>query len=138
MHDVSDAYAEYQDRLEERAELDTQGEVLDSLITKFSRLNTGDTLMFCISTILGTDWVTSPRAAGGLSITSDGFVVSGGLFVGSADDLVRNLVNVCDLLELTEDERDLLYELYRSRVTDWRMTRPLDIFQGNSPYTRGE
>ena|ERR1700733_11726611 len=60
-----------------------------------------------------------------LSITSDGFVTcastmsdGGGAFIGSADDLDRNLIAWTS--ELNADDRAEFERIYAARVTDYR------------------
>jgi len=122
---------------EGREPMKAGSEAVESLTEKFRMLKTGDQLMFCISLILGVDWVTHPRAMGGLSITSDGFVVSGGLFIGSADELVRNLAGASEAVGLNEAEKEAFRDLFYNTVTDWRMDVDHEArLYGKSPYTR--
>ena len=71
-----------------------------------------------VACILGENW-TSPRLSH-LSITSDGFVVSGDHFIGSAQDLQRNIDNLLEVADLTKEETRVFWELYACNVTDWR------------------
>lgn len=71
-----------------------------------------------IAYILGQVW-TKPSLRT-LSITSDGFVVSEQNFIGSVEDLERNLGGASAAAELTDAEAVFFYELYRSKVDDWR------------------
>jgi hypothetical protein len=107
-------------------------ELKESLIAKCMRVWGSDRLMFCVSKILGTDWVDHPRAYGGLVITSDGFVQSGGLFIGSVSDLQRNLEGYLEAAELTESERSLFSVLFSKNVQDWRHN-PAPGYRGTYP-----
>ena len=71
-----------------------------------------------VACILGENW-TSPRLSH-LSITSDGFVLSGHNFLGSAYDLGRNIDNLLEVADLTKEETRVFWELYACNVTDWR------------------
>ena len=100
---------------------------LDSLKAKCREVQTSGQMMFCVCQVLGTDWVTCDHAGGGMSITSDGFVVSGSLFIGSADDLERNLRGFLNAAEVNEDERTLFGAMYSQKVHDWRKYAPATL-----------
>lgn len=72
-----------------------------------------------VATIVGEQW-TEPTI-GYISITSDGFLVSGSNFLGSVDDLERNTKNLLDAAELTDEERTEFWKLYHSKIQDWRV-----------------
>ena len=78
--------------------------------------------------ILGESW-TEPEIAG-LSVTSDGFVLTDAEFFGEAADLDRNLLNLLLAAETTSDERTEFERLYRERFDDWR-----PVLSGPSPST---
>lgn len=61
------------------------------------------------------DRVVNPHI-GGISITSDGYVVSGDHFLGSVDDLERNLHGLCAHFDAPDSE---VAELMSS-TSDWR------------------
>ncbi len=64
---------------------------------------------------------------GGLSITSDGFVlaqagppVCHSIFLGAASDWERNWANLLDAAGLTAEEREEAERRYQRNVRDWR------------------
>ena len=79
-----------------------------------------DQMYFIISTILGAGWVEHPRAYGGFSITSDGFVTSGGLFLGGVDDFERNVKGYVAAAELPKHIENRFWDRYARIVSDWR------------------
>ena len=55
-----------------------------------------------------------------ISITSDGFIIgSCNAFLGSADDLARNLQDYFTVL--SKDDKEQFTTLYAARVKDWRL-----------------
>jgi hypothetical protein len=75
--------------------------------------------------VLDQDW-TSPGLAE-MAITSDGFVLArrdGDIgcneWIGDVGDLERNVHNLLDAAELSQDERTEWQRLFQARVTDWR------------------
>ena len=74
-----------------------------------------------VASFLGQDWV-SPRL-GSFSITSDGFVMSGRHFLGSAEDFESNIARLLAVAELNLEEMQLWGALYAARVDDWRTDR---------------
>ncbi len=72
-----------------------------------------------LGAIVGKEW-TVP-ALYGLSVTSDGFVVSGHRFLGDVDveGLKRNIVNLLHAADLFPEEVKLFLRLYAQNVTDW-------------------
>jgi hypothetical protein len=84
-----------------------------------------------VGAIIGHDYGVRDRKGGllsGLSITSDGFVMAnstasdgGGAFIGSADDLNRNLADYQFVLAGENDEdAEEFAKLYAQNVKDWR------------------
>ena len=71
-----------------------------------------------VATILGEQW-TNPTM-GSIYITSDGYAASGDCFIGSVDDLMRNIQNLIIAAELTSEEKKEFWRLYNGKVTDWR------------------
>ncbi len=71
--------------------------------------------------ILGQEW-TSPSLIT-LSITSDGFLVSMEHFLGSATDLEDNLTRLFKAANLSREEQEYFWSLFRQRVDDWRRER---------------
>ena len=51
-----------------------------------------------------------------ISITSDGYIISGGEFYGSIEDLVNNLEGLCEHFNTNICEAEMLME----NTTDWR------------------
>lgn len=82
--------------------------------------NCSPMMHYIMSTIVRADWVRAPRGVGHFSITSDGFVVDGGVFLGSAADFQRNIQGYVEAAGLAPAERDLFSRLYSQAVTDWR------------------
>jgi len=68
--------------------------------------------------ILGERW-TSPSLAS-LSITSDGFLVSGHNFLGTVSDLERNLTEVLDFVKCTPQQKVEFWKHYKNRISDFR------------------
>ena len=68
--------------------------------------------------VLGEHW-TEPEIAW-LSVTVDGHVVSDAHFIGSGQDLDRNVANLLDAAELTQEQRQEWQARYCARVDDWR------------------
>ena len=84
-----------------------------------------------VGAIIGFDYGVRDRKGGllsGLSVTSDGFVMAsstasdgGGAFIGSADDLERNLADYRFTLAGENDEdAEEFAKLYARNVKDWR------------------
>ncbi|KKN20132.1 hypothetical protein LCGC14_0938750 [marine sediment metagenome] len=78
-----------------------------------------------VAYILEEHW-TDPELAE-LHITSDGFVlgrqagdVGCNAWIGSVQDLERNVATLLRVAELTPEQCQRWQELYRRRVTDWR------------------
>ena len=71
-----------------------------------------------VAYVLGEHW-TEPEVAW-LSVSSDGHVVSDAHFIGSGQDLDRNIANLLDAAELTEEQRREWHVLYCAKVDDWR------------------
>lgn len=95
--------------------------MFQSIVNKFhpSVFHTGGKLHAIIAFILEQDGWTTPQLYS-LSITSDGFVVSGDHFIGSVEDLERNLGGAAAHAGLTNVEAVYFEALYRSRTDDWR------------------
>jgi hypothetical protein len=87
---------------------------------------TGPTMTAILGMVLGERW-TEPTMDH-LTITSDGFVVTMGDFIGCADDLARNLSGACDAAGLTAEERAGFGRLVRAHVTDCRVSFPAVSF----------
>ncbi len=79
-----------------------------------------------VAYVLGEHW-TDPELAE-LHVTGDGFVLARKVgdvgcneWIGLVQDLERNVSNLLHTADLTPEERQKWEELYRLRVTDWRM-----------------
>jgi hypothetical protein len=85
-----------------------------------------------VGAIVGYDYGVRDRKGGhlsGLSITSDGFVTAsstasdgGGAFIGSAEDLDRNLEQFVLVLhdDVSDEDAEEFERLYKANVKDWR------------------
>jgi hypothetical protein len=92
------------------------------------RFNFSPKLVAIVGAIIGHDYGVKDGRGGtltSLSITSDGYVNcgstasdGGGAFIGSADDLERNLD--AWKADLTPADRAEFERVYKARVTDWR------------------
>ncbi len=92
------------------------------------KFNFSPKLAAIVGAIIGHDYGARDERGGQLmsiSITSEGYVVAGstasdggGAFIGSADDLARNLDAY--KAELTPADRAEFEHLYSVRVRDWR------------------
>ena len=82
------------------------------------------TAVAIVGGILEQDWINEPRTnrpITGLSITSDGFVITAANnFLGSASDLDNNIADLLDYTGVTPDERIAWNTAYQRHVTDWR------------------
>ena len=79
-----------------------------------------------VAYVLAEHW-TKPELVE-MHVTSDGFVtarragdVGCNEWIGSAQDLERNVSTLLNVADLTPEERQKWEELYRLRVTDWRL-----------------
>ena len=89
-------------------------------------------LVAIVGAIIGHDYGVRDRKGGrltSLSITSDGFVTcgstasdGGGAFIGSVDDLDRNLEQFVMVLhnEVGDEDAEEFERLYKVNVRDWR------------------
>lgn len=91
------------------------------MLEKLQRVQASDHMWAALCLILGLNWIQNRRASGGISITSDGCAVSGGWFIGSADDLERNVRGFLRAAELTREERVQFQANWDLRVDDWRV-----------------
>ena len=85
-----------------------------------------------VGAIIGHDYGVRDRKGGrltSLSITSDGFVTAsstasdgGGAFIGSADDLDRNLEQFIMVLhnDVSDEDAEEFERLVKANVKDWR------------------
>ena len=85
-----------------------------------------------VGAIIGHDYGVRDRRGGrltSLSITSDGFVTcgstasdGGGAFIGSADDLDRNLEQFVMVLhdDVSDEDAEEFERIYKANVKDWR------------------
>lgn len=89
-------------------------------------------LVAIVGAIIGHDYGVRDRKGGqltGLSITSDGFVTAsstasdgGGAFIGSAEDLDRNLEEYVMVLhnDVSDEDAEEFERIYKANVKDWR------------------
>ena len=68
--------------------------------------------------VLGQEW-TNPTIAW-LSVTVDGHVVSDSTFIGSAEDLDRNVRTLLEVADLSPEELAEWKRRYVAKVDDWR------------------
>lgn len=97
--------------------------MLEQLIKKMNprQVAASAQLHYIISSILGQNWVTAPRASGGFTISSDGFVTSGGVFLGEAvEDFERPVLAYIQAAGLTPEEVAFFGERYSQVVLDYR------------------
>jgi len=85
-----------------------------------------------VGAIIGHDYGVRDRKGGrltSLSITSDGYVTcgstasdGGGAFIGSADDLDRNLEQFIMVLhnDVSDEDAEEFERVYKANVKDWR------------------
>ena len=85
-----------------------------------------------VGAIIGHDYGVRDRRGGqltSLSITSDGYVTcgstasdGGGAFIGSADDLDRNLEQFIMVLhnDVSDEDAEEFERVYKANVKDWR------------------
>jgi hypothetical protein len=71
-----------------------------------------------VAYVLDEHW-TDPEIAW-LSVSSDGHVVSDAHFLGSSDDLDRNVRNLLDAADLSPEQRAEWAARYCAKVDDWR------------------
>jgi hypothetical protein len=55
-----------------------------------------------------------------LSITSDGFLVSGNYFLGAAEDLENNVTRLLDCAGVTKEEEAEFRRIMKQKIQDWR------------------
>jgi len=71
-----------------------------------------------VAYILGEAW-TEPTI-GGLSITSDGFLIADGNLIGDVASLDHNILMLFAVTDLDDSERASFMRQYRAKVQDWR------------------
>lgn len=101
------------------------GEAEASILNKISprSLKLSPKMRFILDCVTGQDY--GARGLRGespmpLSITSDGFIIVGSMFIGEASDLERNVEGVLKTVEATKAEREAFNLMYKKHVTDWR------------------
>lgn len=81
-------------------------------------------MAFIVGAIIGEDWAKGPRGetspGSHFSITSDGFVVCGSMFIGDVEDFNGNLERLEQAAKLNEEQRILFAKRKAAVVTDWR------------------
>lgn len=82
-------------------------------------------MAFIVGAFLGEDWAKGPRGESSLnarfSITSDGFVICGNMFLGDASDFEGNLERLEQSADFNEEQRILFAHLKRDKIKDWRI-----------------
>ena len=109
-------------------------EILLSFAERINPRNLGFSpkLVAIVGAIIGHDYGVRDRKGGqltSLSITSDGYVTcgstasdGGGAFIGSADDLDRNLEQFIMVLhnDVSDEDAEEFERVYKANVKDWR------------------
>lgn len=87
------------------------------------RFNFSPKFVALVGAIIGHDYGVRDRRGNhisSISITSDGYIIgSGNAFIGSADDLARNLQDFFTVISAGDKEK--FTTLYAARVKDWRL-----------------
>jgi len=96
-----------------------------TLIEKLSptKLRLSPKMRWIIDSVTAQDYGSrGPRgeAPGHLSITSDGYVLHGNMFIGAFQDMLENFKGVLDTIEATPAERSAFSQLVKFNTTDWR------------------
>lgn len=93
-----------------------------SLVTKLHPARYSDMspkMAAILSGVLGTDWATPVLHH--MPITSDGHLMTSRGHFGSAVDLERNVYNLIQVAELTDEELSLFLDLYSAwAIPDYR------------------
>ena len=92
----------------------------NQLVTKLdpAHIRPSNKLIAIVACILGQKW-TDPRMTW-MSIDSQGIVNSDGDFIGSVDDLDRNLAGLLEAAGVTAEERVLFERLRANGIDDHR------------------
>jgi hypothetical protein len=81
-------------------------------------------MAFIVGAIIGEDWAKGPRGetspGSHFSITSDGFVICGNMFIGAVDEFDKNLEQLEQAAKLNEEQRILFACLKMMVVIDRR------------------
>ena len=89
-------------------------------------------MAFIVGAILGENWASGPRGEQSkgthFCITSDGFVTSGDMFIGSVDEFEDNLERLEQAAKLNEEQRIMFGTLKDSITTDYRSHRFAKVF----------
>ena len=93
---------------------------LATMRAKLARVRASDKMEWIISSIDGSGRVMCAQGGGGFSITSDGHVLSGDLFLGSVVDFERNIRGFASAAKLDDDELALFATMYSEITYDWR------------------
>jgi hypothetical protein len=97
-----------------------------SLISKLSpsQIRLSPKMRWIIDSLTGQDHgARGPRgeAPAHLSVTSDGYVQSGSMFLGDVGELSVNVEGVLQTISVTPEERKVFDTLRRQNLTDWRL-----------------
>lgn len=86
--------------------------------------NMSPKMAWIISAIIGTDWSKGPRGesphGAHFSITSDGHIISGNMYLGDANEFKENIDNLIKCAELSTQEQQAFDLLFKNKITDWR------------------
>jgi len=98
---------------------------ITSLIAKLSpgQIRLSPKMRWIIDSLTGQDYgARGPRGEmpAHLSITSDGYVQSGSMFLGDAGELSVNVEGVLQTIGVKPEERKAFDTLRRKNLTDWR------------------
>ncbi len=89
--------------------------------------NMSPKMAFIVGAILGENWASGNRGEQSkdtkFCITSDGFVVSETIFIGSVDDFEDNLERLEQVAKLNEEQRQMFAKLRALAITDYRLPK---------------
>jgi hypothetical protein len=81
-------------------------------------------MAFIVGAILAEDWASGPHGEKSpgthFHITSDGYVISGNMFIGSVEEFENNLERLEQAAKLNEEQRKMFALLKDSCITDYR------------------
>ena len=100
--------------------------IMNSLVEKLhpSRFpNLSGKMVAMVAHVLSVEWTTP--AIREINITSDGFLVSEGDFLGSVNDWGRNLAGLFAAAELTQAEKIWFMKLHRMKIRSYMRNQGL-------------
>jgi hypothetical protein len=81
-------------------------------------------MAFIVGAILGENWASGPRGeqskGTAFNITSDGHVISAGMYIGVVEEFDNNLERLEQAAKLNEEQRKLFALLRAARTHDYR------------------